>query len=260
MPIHPIRRLLPAPLLASLLSVQLPIYASAYDALCGDAPCTINLDASGISGPAGFIPTPRIAQWFTGGDESFNVGKGTAGALGAATLGAIGGGLLLGPIGLLGGLIGGGIAGSKAGRTADLFFNVVGYDQTGQKTTLSFRFTNSRPANRLKTELPMFTGLAMGQTRSLEDLKMAVASGSAPAALPERLQALPGGGRAAASAALPDNLLAQPAPQQPVATTPTAGAPGSTWEAYLKERNLEAWARNNPVLAEQLRQRLFQTL
>jgi hypothetical protein len=60
----------------------------------------------------------------------------------------------------VGGLIGGGLAGSKAGKTADLLFNVVGYDQSGKKTTLSFRFINPKPANKLKTELPMFTGLA----------------------------------------------------------------------------------------------------
>ena len=33
----------------------------------------------------------------------------------------------------VGGLIGGGLAGSKAGKTADLLFNVVGYDQIGNK-------------------------------------------------------------------------------------------------------------------------------
>ncbi len=251
---HPINKLLYAPLLATLLSSQLAVHASTYEALCGNSPCTINLDARGISGPAGFIPTPRIAQWFTGGDENYNVGSGTAGALGAGTLGAIGGGLLLGPVGLLGGLIGGGIAGAKAGRSADLFFNVVGYNQEGQKLTLSFRFLNSRPANKLKTELPMFTGLAMGQTRSLEDLKSAMVSSSTPAALPDQLQALPGSSRAAASAALPDNLQVQQAPKQ------NAGnAPASSWEEYLKDRNLEAWARKNPALAEELRRRLFPT-
>ena len=60
----------------------------------------------------------------------------------------------------VGGLIGGGLSGSKAGKTADLLFNVVGYDQSGKKTTLSFRFINPKPANKLKTELPMLTGLA----------------------------------------------------------------------------------------------------
>ena len=42
--------------------------ASTYEALCPNDPCTISLDANGISSPTGFIPTARIAQWFTGGE------------------------------------------------------------------------------------------------------------------------------------------------------------------------------------------------
>jgi len=250
------------PLLAASLLIASPASASTYEALCADTPCTISLDANGISSPSGFIPTARIAQWFTGGQEGYNAGSGTAGALGGATAGAIGGGLLLGPIGLLGGLIGGGLAGSKAGKTADLFFNVVGYDQSGKKTTVSFRFVNPKPANKLKMELPMFTGLAMGQTRSIEELRNAVAGGS-PAGV---------------SAALPDTLTPTSKPQQPTGAKPTAAKPGTLlpesltpqpvvvettseekWQAYLKERGLEQWASTNPKMAEQLKQRLYPT-
>ncbi|QPN70005.1 hypothetical protein [Synechococcus sp. CBW1108] len=156
---------------------------------------------------------------------------------------------------MIGGLIGGGIASSKAGRTADLFFNVVGYDQSGKKTTLSFRFVNPKPANRLKMELPMFTGLAMGQSRSIEELRTAVAVGS----------------QAGSTAPLPETLGPSSAPQQTKAGIPLPESlkpegpelvlVGSTredqWQAYLKQRGLEQWARNNPQLAQQLKQRLY---
>lgn len=181
-----------AALMVLALVLASPAEASTYDALCAEGPCTINLDANGISSPAGFIPTGRIAQWFTGGQESYSAASGTAGALAGATAGALGGGLLLGPIGLLGGLIGGGLAGSKAGKSADLFFNVIGYDQAGQKITIAFRFVNPKPANKIKTELPMFTGLGMGQVRSIEELRQTKNGGqdsSSPTTLPENLNA-----------------------------------------------------------------------
>lgn len=242
-------------LLLSLLITSPASSASTYDALCGNTACTISLDASGISSPGGFIPTPRIAQWFTGGEESYNVGSGTAGALGAATLGAIGGGLLLGPIGLLGGLIGGAMAGSKAGKTADLFFNVVGYDQSGKKTTLSFRFVNPKPANRLKMELPMFTGLAMGQSRSIEELRTAVAVGSqavSTAPLPETLGPSSAPQQTKAGNPLPESLKPEQSERVLVGLTSE-----DQWQAYLRQRGLEQWARNNPQLAQQLKQRLY---
>jgi hypothetical protein len=200
-----------APLLVAALLMASPASASTYEALCADTPCTISLDANGISSPSGFIPTARIAQWFTGGQEGYNIGSGTAGALGAATAGAIGGALLLGPIGLLGGLVGGGLAGSKAGKTADLFFNVIGYDQSGKKTTVSFRFVNPKPANKLKMELPMFTGLAMGQTRSIEELRNAISGGSP----------------AGTASALPETLTPESQPKQTTDAKPPAAKPGT---------------------------------
>ena len=89
------------------------------------------------------------------------------------------------------------LAGSKAGRTADLYFTVVGYDSAGDKTTLNFRFVNPKPATRLRQELPMLTGLAMGETRSLADLErhrdplpQRLGSGPAPQSIPsERFEA-----------------------------------------------------------------------
>jgi len=247
----------PTPLLALCLLVAGPASASSYEALCPANPCTITVDANGISSPNGFIPTARIAQWFTGGEEGYNAGAGTAGALGGATAGAIGGGLLLGPIGLIGGLIGGGLAGSKAGKTADLFFNVVGYDQAGKKATISFRFVNPKPANKLKTELPMFTGLAMGQTRPLEELRTAIGSGAtgSTAPLPDTLQPAASGAVSNSTeqrpkrASLPASLTVEPV-VSPVGND-------EQWAAYLQQKKLVQWAQNNPQMADKLRQRLY---
>ncbi len=153
------------------LLLPAPATATTYQALCGNNPCSINLDANGLGGRNNFIPIGRIARWYAGGQETYDSTHGTVGAVGGGTAGAIAGGLLLGPIGLVGGLVGGALAGSKAGKAADLHFSVVGYDSAGDKTTLNFRFVNSRPANQLKQELAVLTGLAMGETRSLAELQ-----------------------------------------------------------------------------------------
>ncbi|MCT0206914.1 hypothetical protein [Synechococcus sp. CS-1332] len=159
-----------SPLLLALL-LPAPAAATTYQALCGNTPCSINLDANGIGDRNSFIPIGRIARWYAGGQETYDSTNGTVGAVGGGTAGAIAGGLLLGPIGLVGGMVGGAMAGSKAGKAADLHFSVVGYDSAGDKTTLNFRFVNPRPANQLKQELAVLTGLAMGKTRSLADLQ-----------------------------------------------------------------------------------------
>jgi hypothetical protein len=187
-----LRALLISPLLLTLL---LPARAStsSYQALCGNNPCTITLDANGIGGQNTFIPIGRIARWFTGGEEGYDSTNGTVGAVGGGTAGAIAGGILLGPVGLVGGMVGGAMAGSKAGKTADLYFTVVGYDSSGDKTTLNFRFVNPKPANRMKQELPMLTGLAMGETRSLAELRrqrdplpQRLGNGSSPQSIPSQ--------------------------------------------------------------------------
>lgn len=171
------------------LLLAMPAGASTYKALCGNDPCTIHLDANGIRGPGLKLPTERIARWFSGGEVSYDATSGTAGALGGGTAGAMAGGLLLGPVGLVGGMVGGALAGSRTGQRADLYFNVIGYDREGQRRSLSFRFINPRPAAQLRQELPMFTGLAMGQTRDLASLQRgSVEAGELlPEQLPERL-------------------------------------------------------------------------
>jgi hypothetical protein len=118
---------------------------------------------------------------------------------------------------------------------------------------------NPKPANKLKMELPMFTGLAMGQTRSIDELRNAIAGGSA----------------SGTTGALPESLTPVATPQQPTVTKPAANTgtllPESltpeqvvvektnedNWQTYLKERGLEQWAITNPTMAEQLKQRLY---
>ena len=186
-----------SPLLLALL-LPAPATATTYQALCGNNPCSINLDANGIGDRNSFIPVGRIARWYAGGQETYDSTNGTVGAVGGGTAGAIAGGLLLGPIGLVGGMVGGALAGSKAGKTADLHFSVVGYDSAGDKTTLNFRFVNPRPANQLKQELAVLTGLALGETRSLAELQrqrdglpQRLGSGPSPQSIPSQSYGAP---------------------------------------------------------------------
>lgn len=231
---------------ASLLSSAAK--AETYDALCGDSGCTISVDGRGISGPGGFIPSELVSKWSVGTDSGYHGGKGVAGGLGGATAGALAGGVLLGPIGLLGGLIGGAMAGSGAGKEFEGYFTVVGYNKEGEKISNAFRFINKKPANRLRSALPAVTGLSMGEERTAEELEVAYANYSQgkPATtdgLPARL--------GVGATPVAKTIKANPLPVVPVSTG------GLTWETYLEQRNLVAWAEANPELAEQLRQKLI---
>ena len=223
--------------------------AETYDALCGDSGCTISVDGRGISGPGGFIPSELVSKWTVGSDSGYHGGKGVAGGLGGATAGAIGGGLLLGPIGLLGGLIGGAIAGSGAGKEFEGYFTVVGYNKDGEKISNSFRFINKKPASRLRSALPAVTGLSMGEERTAAELEVAYAN---------YIQ-----GKPSSSDGLPARLgMGNSNDSQVAATTrPQLSRPAAagllTWETYLEQRNLVAWAEANPEMAEQLRLKLI---
>ncbi len=153
--------------------------AGTYDALCSGQKCKIILDAKGFTGPNGFMPVHRIAQWYTGGGEEHNKVASAVGATGGAVGGAVAGAvatcwtIILCPVGLLGGGIAGGMGGSGAGRSADFYFTVVGYDQQGKKTIQSFNFINKKPVGKLMQELPIITNLAMGELRSAKQIKEA---------------------------------------------------------------------------------------
>jgi hypothetical protein len=129
-------------------------------------------------------------------------------------------------------------SGFRSGSSGDLSFNVVGYDPSGQKITHQFRFVNPKPAGRVRAELPLVSGLAMGQTRSLEELRLAAGTSVSGSLLPDRLDS---------------NDLA-PAPAK---SAEQVAAADGRWERYLQDRGLVDWAAANPHLADQLRQKLF---
>ncbi len=91
---------------------------------------------------------------------------------------ALGSTYVAAPVGLVSGMVRGMFSGFRSGGSADLSFNVVGYDPSGQKIIHQFRFVNPKPAGRVRAALPLVSGLAMGQTRLLDAL------------LPDRLDAI----------------------------------------------------------------------
>lgn len=229
-------------LLLALLLLPAPVQAASYDALCdlpggGTVRCRVKLDADGIASPAGFIAAPRIARWVS--SNTRRPGSGTAAAIGTGA--AVAGSLLPWPAGALGGLLGNAVAGGRSGPPVDLNFTVTGYDAAGQRLILSFRFLHPQPAAQLGSELGQLSGLAMGETRSLEELRQPSRPTRGSAALPETLWPVPDG--------------------TPAGTTPAraTSAAAADWENYLRSRGLEAWARANPALAAKLRQQLYPT-
>ena len=123
--------------------------------------------------PCGLYTHRPIPQWNAGKASDYDAGKGVAGGLGGATAGAVGEAISLGPIGLLGGLIGGAIAGSDAGKEFEGYFTIVGYNKKGEKIAHNFFFINRKPVNRLLSELPLVTGLALGEEQDLNDIEAA---------------------------------------------------------------------------------------
>ena len=177
-----------------------PLFAGAYDALCENIDCKIVLGGKGITGPQGFIPAHRVVQWYTGGGVDHNRAAQAVGTGGGAVGGAIIGGLatcwtivLCGP-GIVAGGAAGGVGGAQIGKSADFYFTIVGYDQNGKKTIQSFNFINKKPVGKIMQELPLVTGLAMGELRTLEEIKKgderAISSGTGRNQLPQSISPL----------------------------------------------------------------------
>lgn len=203
--------------------------AGTYDALCGEMECQISVSGRGVSSPAGFTPTDLISQWNVGKASDYDAGKGVAGGLGGATAGAIGGAVLLGPIGLLGGLIGGAIAGADAGKEFEGYFTIVGYNKKGEKIAHNFFFINRKPVKRLLSELPLVTGLALGEQRDLSEIEAAFSGQSKSTNSKENI---------------PSRL----------GQTKTAAKKDKCWEDFLNSNPAMAvWASNNPQLADKQR-------
>jgi hypothetical protein len=229
--------------------------ASTYDALCNEIACKISLDGRGIAGPVGFIPAHRIAQWYTGGGEEHNAAASAAGATGGALGGAFVGAvatcwtIILCPIGIIGGGVAGGMGGSRAGKSADFYFSVVGYNQEGKKTILSFNFLNKKPAKKMLQELPVMSGLGMGEMRSIEAIRAgdsrAADYGTGKPQLPETIE---NASSKPKSASLPETLGESLSTMQPVKAE---GA--KCWSDYLKLSGMNEWAKANSAAAQRLK-------
>ena len=171
------RNLLIAQIGLGLISSAMPFYAGEYDALCENLPCKIFIDEKGLNGPAGFIPAHRVAVWVKGGweehDEASKIAGASAGVIGGSLIGGLATcwTIIFCPSGIMLGGYAGGAAGSTAGKSTDFHFTVVGYNDIGEKTIQSFSFVNKKPVARVTQELPIFTGLRMGEQRSIEDIK-----------------------------------------------------------------------------------------
>jgi len=245
--------------LAIISSISLPLasIAGEYDALCGGVDCKIVIDSNGFSGPAGFMPTHRIAQWYTGGGEEHNGTASAVGATGGALGGALVGGLatcwtiILCPIGLIGGGVAGGLGGSQAGKSADFYFTVIGYNQNGDKVTQSFNFLNKKPAGRMIQELPVITGLGMGELRSVEQIKAGdsrvAQTGSGREQLPTNIGMAPAN---ASSKSLPSSLNERPSDS--IAKDKSGK---KCWSQFLVQPGMSVWAQKNKKQSESLRKK-----
>ena len=225
------RRIASAGVSISLLLQPCASFAEVYDALCADSEeCQIDVSSKGIGGPSGFIPSEYLVGWSAGKLSDYNAGKGVAGGLGGAFGGALAGTILLGPIGFLGGLIGGGIAGSKAGKEFEGYYTIVGYNKKGDKISHQFFFINPKPAKRLRAQLPILTGLSMGEERSIEEIESSF-SGEAKMQQQDGLPVKLGQSKSA-----------------------RAKNKSNCWNEYLKGNPaMSVWAEANPELAEKQR-------
>ena len=230
---------------AGIISVQGAALANTYDALCsGDINCSISVSPQGVSGPSGFIPSGGVVQWYQGGEgETNNTGASVAGGVAGAAGGAVVGALatcwtiILCPVGFFGGLAAGGVGGAGAGKRSDHMFTVIGYNNEGKKIAHSFRFINKKPARRMAMELPVMTGLAMGQVRPLAtvsaalgiEVKDASTTNITAASMPAKI------GKAA----------------QPKASS------RSCWSEFLERPGMSTWAEANPKAAQKVKAKKY---
>jgi hypothetical protein len=138
-------------LLASPFALALQVQAGQYEALCGGAKCTVLVAPSEISSPFGVIPAKRVTYWGNTGESKTSVGTGVATTI------------LFGGIGLLGFLA----------KNHQYSFTVNGFDASGKEVSMAFEFKNDKPAKQLMQEMVAVTGLGMGQTRTVAEIKAA---------------------------------------------------------------------------------------
>jgi hypothetical protein len=157
-----------------------PVKAGQFEALCGGVKCSIVVNQTEITSPFGTIPASRVSYWGNTGESKTSVGTGVATTI------------LFGGVGLLGFLA----------KTHNYNFYINGFDASGKKLFMEFSFKNDKPAKLLMQELRMYTGLGMGQTRTIEEIQAAesgkpVSPGPLQAAPVEKMDALPAGAKKA---------------------------------------------------------------
>lgn len=170
----------------ALLSCSLPLVlllcyaakASQFEALCGGVKCTIIVNQSEIISPYGTVPVSRVSYWGNTGESKTSVGTGVATTI------------LFGGIGLLGFLA----------KNHSYNFYINGFDASGKKLSMEFAFKNDKPAKLLMQELGMYTGLGMGQTRTIEEIQAAesgkpVSPGPLKASPVPKMDPLPAGAK-----------------------------------------------------------------
>lgn len=114
-----------------------------------------------------------------------------------------------------------------------------GFDAEGKQVSMQFEFKNDKPAKLLMQELVAVTGLGMGQTRTIDEIK---AAESGVVAGPGEL-----------TAQAPAASLTRLGPKQ--ALTP-ATPKKNCWSAYLEANPaMQQWATANPGQAAQNRKR-----
>lgn len=194
-----------------------PAFAGQYEALCGGSNCTIVVTPNEVTSPFGSIPAKRVTYWGGGGEAKTSVGTGVATTV------------IFGPIGLLGFLA----------KSHEYNFTVNGFDASGKQVSMQFEFKNDKPAKMLMQELAAVTGLGLGQTRTVDDIKAAESRGQeGPGVLP---QAPANIGPIGGHSAIPLDK-------------PKAGP--KCWSTYLENNPaMKKWAESNPGQAAQNKKR-----
>jgi hypothetical protein len=136
------------PLLTGALQT---VRASEFQALCGGVKCSIVVTPDDISSPFGTMPISRVTYWGNTGESKTSIVTGVTTTI------------LFGAVGLLGFLA----------KNHNYNFFINGYDASGKKLTMQFAFKNDKPVRLMMQELMAYTGLGMGQTRTIEEIKAA---------------------------------------------------------------------------------------
>lgn len=194
-----------------------PAFAGQYEALCGGSNCTIVVTPTEVISPFGSIPAKRVTYWGGSGDAKTSVGTGVATTV------------ILGPIGLLGFLA----------KTHQYNFTINGFDASGKQVSMQFEFKNDKPAKKLMQELPGVTGLGLGQTRTVDEIKAAESRGQdGPGVL---TQAPTNIGPIGSPTAIPIDK---------------SKVDSNCWSTYLDNNpEMKKWAESNPGQASQNKKR-----